>query len=149
MGVIISTQQTLLRLERQHMDNHGYTSEGAECVIRRLEVTDSVPLFRYYHEQLVDHFYTTNAGEISTTTPGVIGNHGYRSEGRAGYCFSSQVPNTIPLFRYYNPTISDHFYTTNSMEIGTTTVGQVGRHGYRFERIECYVHPRSTPYVPY
>jgi len=108
------------------LGNHGYTSEGTECVIRRLEVTGSVPLFRYYHQQLVDHFYTTNAGEIGTTTPGVIGNHGYRSEGRAGYCFSSQVPNTIPLFRYYNPTISDHFYTTNSMEIGTTTVGQVG-----------------------
>lgn len=119
--------------------HHGYTSEGTQCVIRKWLVTGSVPLYRYYNG--ADHFYTTNTNEIGTTTPGVTGRHGYRSEGIAGYCFPSQAYHTIPLYRYYKPSSGDHFYTTNSQEIGTVSAGLVGHHGYRFEGIQCYVHP--------
>ena len=121
--------------------NHGYTSEGTQCVIRRGQVSGSIPLYRYWNGN--DHFYTTNANEIGVTTPGAKGNHGYTSEGTAGYCFPSQVQNTIPLYRYYRPSGGDHFYTTNANEIGTTTRGQTGNHGYRSEGIQCYVHPRN------
>ena len=36
---------------------------------------------------------------------------------------------------------TDHFYTTNAAEIGTTTAGQVGQHGYLSEGVACYVIP--------
>ena len=38
-------------------------------------------LYRYWNPAATDYFYTINAGEIGTTTPGHVGNHGYTSEG--------------------------------------------------------------------
>ena len=40
------------------------------------------------------------------------------------------MSNTVPLYRYYNPKIFDHFCTTNDREIDTVTAGE---HGYAFE----------------
>jgi hypothetical protein len=42
----------------------------------------------------------------------------------------------VPLYRYWNPTTIDHFYTTNFRELGR------GRFGYRYEGIQGYVSPR-------
>src|SRR3990167_866712 len=38
-----------------------------------------IPVFRYWNGR--DHFYTTHAGEIGTTTPGHVGHHNHKSEG--------------------------------------------------------------------
>lgn len=119
--------------------NHGYQSEGIQCRIYQNQVEHSVPLYRYWNGQNRDHFYTTNSAEIGTTTPGNVGNHGYKSEGIAGYCFPEQRPDTVPLYRYWNPGNADHFYTTNKIEIGTVTAGQKGQHGYISEGIVCHV----------
>lgn len=116
---------------------HGYRSEGTQCLLYTRQVAGSVPLYRYWRGAVSDHFYTTNAHEIGTTTPGVTGNHGYVSEGITGYCFPRATAGTIPLYRYWKG--SDHFYTTNSGEIGTTIPGHVGRFGYRSEGVACYV----------
>ena len=121
--------------------NHGYTSEGAEYLFYTRQVTGTVPLYRYWRLAIGDHFYTTASSEIGTTTPGVTGQHGYVSEGIAGYCFPVNAPGTIPLHRYWKNSVGDHFYTTNATEIGTTTLGQVGNHGYRYEGVVCYVLP--------
>ena len=74
-----------------------------------------------------------------TAVQGVIGNHGYVSEGIAGYCYPAPRSGLIPLYRYYQASVIDHFYTTNANEIGTTVHGQVGHHGYKSEGITCYV----------
>ena len=117
---------------------HGYRSEGITCLIYTYKVADSIPLYRYFGPNN-DHLYTTNAKEIGTTTPGQKGSHGYVSEGVAGYCFASQRCGTVPLYRYWNPSIGDHFYTTNIEEIGTATPGQKGKHGYISEGVVCNV----------
>ena len=50
----------------------------------------------------VDHIYT-----VSRVVPS-----GYSSEGHAGYVFTTPTPDTIPLYRFYNGSISDHYYNT-------------------------------------
>ena len=120
---------------------YGYKSEGIQCIIYKYHVLGSVPLYRYWKPSANDHFYTTNADEIGTTTPGQTGKHGYKSEGVAGFCMRHQYSNTVPLYRYWKGSVSDHLYTTNVHEIGTVTSGQVGYHGYKSERIQCYVLP--------
>ena len=120
--------------------HYHYTSEGIQCLVYSKQVEGSVPLYRYFRVSGVDHFYTTNGNEIGTTTPGQ-GNYGYSNEGIAGYCFSSFKPGTIPLYRYFHSVGFDHFYTTNSQEIGTTNPGATGKHGYVAEGIACYVLP--------
>jgi hypothetical protein len=117
--------------------HHGYTSEGFQCFVYSTQVAGTVPLYRYWKSSLGDHFYTTNANEIGTTTPGAIGHHGYTSEGVAGYCFPQTSAGRVPLYRYWSG--SDHFYTTNPREIGTTTPGRTGNHGYVSEGVACYV----------
>lgn len=120
----------------------GYMYEGIQCYLYREQVERSVPLYRYWKNTVKDHFYTTHAEEIGTITPGKIGNHGYTSEGIVGYCFPTQQPDTVPLYRYWNPKNSDHFYTTNGMqEIDTVTPRETGNHGYISEGIVCYVPP--------
>lgn len=124
--------------------NHGYVSEGIQCYLYTHQVHCSIPLYRYYSSGATDHFYTTNANEIGTTTPGQVGNHGYRSEGIAGYCFAGEIPGfTVPLYRYYQGSRRDHFYTTAASEIGTIVHGDVGQHGYRSEGIACWVIPTT------
>jgi hypothetical protein len=117
----------------------GYQSEGIACRIFPYQTKDLSPLYMYYNDETVDHFYTLNEEEIGTTTPGEFGNHGYQSAGIAGYCSKEEFPGSIPLYRYWNH--GDHFYTTNVNEIGTTTPGHIGKHGYYSEGIACYVLP--------
>jgi C1A family cysteine protease len=41
----------------------------------------------------------------------------------------------VPLYRYWNPSGGDHFYTTSWSELG------LGRYGWGFEGVQCYVAP--------
>ena len=127
---------------RGRRGNHNYISEGVACHLEETNFYPGlVPLYRYFKGHGLDHFYTTNAGEIGTTKPGQIGRHGYRSEGIVGYCYSRPTKGTVPFYRYWKPQAVDHFYTTNPAEIGTVVHGQRGRFGYISEGIACYVYP--------
>jgi len=119
--------------------HYNYKSEGVACmVLARGNAKGSVPLYRYWKEHGSDHFYTTNANEIGTTTPGKIGNDGYKFEGIAGYCFSTRVAGTVPFYRYWKSSITDHFYTTNWAELGK------GKDGWEFQGVQCYVFARTV-----
>ncbi len=102
----------------------------------------TVPFYRYFNGR--EHFYTTNIHEIGTGTHGKLGKLGkqcYTSEGTAGYIHDTQDSGTIPLYRYFNG--HNHFYTTNSDEIGTTVHGVTGKHGYKSEGIAGYCYPHQ------
>ena len=116
--------------------NYGYKIEGVAGFISTLPGTGLVPLYRYNNGV---HFYTTNSTEVGTTTPGATGNFGYKSEGIAGYCFQSSWAGLKAFHRYFNG--YEHFYTTNPDEIGTTTIGAVGKGNYKYEGVTCYVKP--------
>jgi len=53
--------------------------------------------------------------------------------------FTTPKPPTIPVYRYYSGGTSDHFYTTNAAEIGTTQHGVSGNHGYTSEGVGFYL----------
>lgn len=125
--------------------NYGYKSEGTACRLHTSQVPGSYPLYRYWKSSVTDHFYTLDSNEIGipiTThpVPGLSGKHDYVYESIAGYCFKTRAPGTVPLYRYWKAEVGDHFYTTNPSEIGTTTPGEVGNHGYKSEGIACYVY---------
>ncbi|MCA9541390.1 MAG: S8 family serine peptidase, partial [Myxococcales bacterium] len=52
------------------------------------------------------------------------------------------TPKLAPLYRYWNPRIGDHFYTTNFAELGT------GRYGYPYEGVQCQVNATRGGSVP-
>jgi hypothetical protein len=49
------------------------------------------------------------------------------------------VKLAIPLQRYWNPQITDHFYTTNWNELGW------GAYGWGYEGIQCYAYDSQVP----
>eukprot|EP01084_Bolivina_argentea_P257208 433277_1 len=114
---------------------YGFKSEGIAGYISAVKQANLIPLYRYFNGK--EHFYTTNAHEIGTDVTGVTGKHGYKSEGIAGYVSSLQGVNMIPFYRYFNG--KEHFYTSNTQEIGTITPGLKGHYGYTSEGIACYV----------
>lgn len=122
-----------------------YKSEGIQCLIFSKPLMGTIPLYRYWAGgDIIDHFYTTNAEEIGTTTNGEKGTDGYICEGITGYCYATAMNGTIPLYRYYSEQSKDHFYTTNPQEIGTTAIGEIGHFDYKSEGIVCYVLPYNS-----
>ena len=100
-----------------------------------------VPLYRYLNEVAGchDHFYSTNKGELGD------GKNGYKCEGIAGFVYPENAIkiNLVPLHRYFNPKIGDHFYTTKLDELGKD-----GKDGYRYEGIAAKVFPEYDHTVP-
>jgi len=62
-------------------------------------------------------------------------------EGIAAYVFTTQAPNTIPLYRMYNAAIYDHLYTTSYAEVQNA----VANAGYTYIEIAAYVYGSAVP----
>eukprot|EP00484_Ammonia_sp_Unknown_P002238 CAMPEP_0197072300 /NCGR_PEP_ID=MMETSP1384-20130603/210028_1 /TAXON_ID=29189 /ORGANISM="Ammonia sp." /LENGTH=312 /DNA_ID=CAMNT_0042511117 /DNA_START=76 /DNA_END=1015 /DNA_ORIENTATION=- len=120
--------------------NGVYTYEGIGFYVASSKCESNTPLFRYYQPTRYDHFYTTTASEIGTTTAGVSGNYGYISEGVLGYCNPAATAgeDMVPLYRYWNSVIADHFYTISWSELGA------GAGNWNYEGIQCYVYSSAT-----
>jgi hypothetical protein len=75
-----------------------------------------------------DHFYCLDPrGELAPSG-------GYQREGITGYVYNSQQPNTVPIFRWWNPKTGDHFYTRDPN-------GELAKPHYNFEGIGWYMFP--------
>jgi len=118
--------------------HHGYICQGISFYVSAAPQPGLVPLYRYWNEKTKDHFYSTNSAEIGATTSGAKGNNGFVCEGIVGYLSSSPFKGGYAIYRYWNEKISDHLYTTNGEEMGTTTQGSKGNSGYICEGILGY-----------
>jgi hypothetical protein len=82
------------------------------------------------------HYKQTNGGGgyFYTQTYSTLGSgsaYGLTYLGVAFKAHSYQVDRSIPVYRYFSPTITDHFYTINPLPTGT---------GYDAEGIEFYAY---------
>jgi subtilisin family serine protease len=75
----------------------------------------------------------------NNATPGRVVNPGPGSPNLLLYSIFGTSSGTVPLYRYWNPSIGDHFYTTDFNELG------YGASGWGFERIECHVYTQQAP----
>jgi hypothetical protein len=92
-------------------------------------VAGTVPVFRYYNkEHLQKHFFTTDYNEL-----GDGNNNGFIFEGIGFFAFPNQVANSVGVHRWYLPTTSDHFYTTDPNE----------SNGGTYEGVRFYVYPSA------
>lgn len=97
-----------------------------------------VPVYRLYSPSLGDHFYTLSKAESDNAAA----NDGYNFEGIAFYVFANptDVPNLMPVYRLFNPTVEDHFYTISQTERDSAeTIG------YNYEGIAFYAFPMADP----
>ncbi len=91
------------------------------------------PIYQHFINHQ-DHFYTPSWSEVTGNGRTII------TQGIAFKVLENKVSGTMPLHRYFSPRTGDHFYTTNTREIGTTHQGKTGKHGYRYEGHIGFVH---------
>jgi len=95
----------------------------------------ATPFYRYYHSGIMDHFYTRDWNELRWGSQ-----NAWKYERTECKIHGSQVPGTVPLYRYWGS--NDHFYTTNINEIGTARPGQRGKYNFVSEGVAGYCYPR-------
>lgn len=75
------------------------------------------PLYRFYNKVSGSHFYTASADEANTILakwPNV-----FSLDGQTYAVCPSPVPNSIPVYRFFNRTNGSHFYTASADERDT------------------------------
>lgn len=95
-----------------------------------------IPLYHYYNPTLYDSFYTTAKGNYTYNLNGTQTYWGY-ADCSIGV-MDGQNPGSVPLWRYWNGTGFDHFYTITRNDAGYSY------YGYSFEGQEGWVYPPNT-----
>ncbi|CAF4066448.1 unnamed protein product [Adineta steineri] len=92
------------------------------------------------------HYYTTNANELGTITPGATGHNGFKFEGIECEVYNradaNRPSNTVPLYQYKHKDVLRYFYTTRWQDVGTYVTG-VLMGSWRSEGIAAYVYSSS------
>ncbi len=92
----------------------GYLPEGIAYYAYNTQITGTLPVYRFNNSSTGDHFYTALEAEKNS----LISNaqSGYAYEGIAFYAYATQSNGSSPVYRFYNPTTGDHFYTASESE---------------------------------
>ena len=69
-------------------------------ILGGVEYDRLVPIYRYYHKDNKDHFYTKNANPKSKK---------WTHQGIEFYAYTEKVHGTVPIYRYYHKDNKDHF----------------------------------------
>ena len=99
----------------------------------------SSPVYRFWSPKNQTHFYTMSAQErdvILATYPASI----WTYEGERYQAFSTQVPGSVPLYRFWSPRLSGHFFTTNESE-KDSVIRDYDDWTWTYEGIAYYVYP--------
>ena len=88
-------------------------------------VSETIPIYRFYHKKNKEHFYTTNQNPAGNWKP----------EGIEFYAYDEKVEGTIPIYRFLHKDHKDHFYTKNSNPKGH----------WKAQGIEFYAYDKKMP----
>ncbi|RZS57422.1 subtilisin family serine protease [Microcella putealis] len=101
----------------------------------------AVPVYRFWSSTLGAHFFTASATErdhVIRTYPKAVWNY----EGVAFGAYSTQVPGTVPVFRFWSETHGAHFYTASQAE-RDQVLRLYPRKVWAYEGIAYYAFPEK------
>lgn len=107
----------------------GWRYDGIEFVTPEAPVGATV--WRFFHAQTGDHFYTATPEERDVL---LAHDFGYAYEGPSFQVYEQQVEGSIAMHRYFNAETADHYYTIHAEE----HVDLIGS-GYAYEGVLGYV----------
>ncbi|MFA4960069.1 MAG: hypothetical protein WC548_00195 [Candidatus Pacearchaeota archaeon] len=76
---------------------------------------NTVPVYRFWSPLTSSHFYTADENEKNHILE-TYANNVWTPEGIAFYVYSEQQENTVPVYRFWSPLTSSHFYTADENE---------------------------------
>jgi hypothetical protein len=89
-------------------------------------------LQRFWDASELHHFYTSSKEEAAKAA---LENPDFISEPSLGYIYSTQIPETVPLYRLWNSAYNSHLFTTDISERDSLAAS-----GWVYEKIEGYVY---------
>lgn len=125
---------------------NGYVYNGIEAYVYKEQRNNTIPLYRYYCPIRKNSFYTTDPDELGIGVVGKFVKLGYKYKGIEAYVYSTKTDKTVPLYRYYNSNIKNHFYTIDPNELGIGELGDIVKHNYQYTGIQAYVVPFSVQF---
>jgi hypothetical protein len=114
----------------------GYAYENYGFQASEVAGIGTTPIYRFYNPKSQGHFFTANEAEKNTVlaNPG----WGYIFEDVGFYAYSSQIGESLPVYRFYNPVSQGHFFTINEAEKNTVLANPGW--GYQFEGVGFYAN---------
>ncbi|MDD3487737.1 MAG: SpoIID/LytB domain-containing protein [Candidatus Moranbacteria bacterium] len=104
----------------------GYSYEGVAFYVYASQEEGTIPVYRLLNTTTGDHFYTASESEKDALKNNP--QWGYTYEGPAFYVYSSQADGTSAVYRFFNGSTGDHFYTASTDEKNGLSLAPV----YRF-----------------
>lgn len=102
----------------------------------------SAAVYRFWSENNQTHFYTRSVAErdfvIRTASRAE-----WSYEGPMFGAFGTQVPGTVPLYRFWSQTQRAHFYTANPQE-RDFVINNYPDEVWKYEMVAFYVYPVTT-----
>ncbi len=102
----------------------------------------SAAVYRFWSENNQTHFYTRSVAErdrLILTAPRAE----WAYEGPMFGAFGTQVPGTVPVYRFWSETQRAHFYTASAGE-RDRVIQNYPENVWRYEMIAYYVYPVSA-----
>ncbi|MGC5224834.1 hypothetical protein ACPW96_19890 [Micromonospora sp. DT81.3] len=112
---------------------------GADVPPREVSATP-VSVYRFWSSVYYGHFYTADPVERDTVIsrwPNV-----WSYEGERYTAFKSQVPGTVPLYRFWSAALNGHFYTADPAE--RDQVISVWQNVWSYEGVAYFVYPATS-----
>jgi len=100
----------------------------------------SDPVSRFYDPSTQAHLYTADSSEVNSLTSNP--NSGYTLEGTDFYASLSSQAGLVPVYRFYNPTSQDYFYTASTTE--EQSLANNPSSGYNSEGISFYAYAAGS-----
>ncbi|KAJ3839085.1 hypothetical protein F5878DRAFT_141290 [Lentinula raphanica] len=110
-----------------------YAFEGEAAFIWSSSQPGTIPLFRLYNRNATDHFYTMSSDEVPEMMLFGWANDTGAPDQIAGYVYPYSICGASPIYRLFNPTAMDHFYTMDDVESQSAVAA-----GYQAQGIAGY-----------
>ena len=116
-----TAEETQKAKEEEAAAKKAKEEEAAAKKAKEEALDELVPVYRFYHKNNKDHFYTKNSNPKGD----------WKHQGIEFYAYPSQNEGTVPIYRFYHKNNKDHFYTKNSNPKGD----------WKHQGIEFYAYP--------
>ena len=97
----------------------------------------TAPLYRFYNKANGSHFYTASSAEKNDVQSRLSKTYAY--DGVAYHVSTTQIPGSLPVFRFYSTRNGSHFYTASESE--KDNVAENLSELYNYDGVAFYVTP--------
>jgi hypothetical protein len=101
-----------------------------------------VPIYRFWSPLNQTHFYTASLAERDSIIAGYPTSV-WTYEGVAFHAFLTRAPGAVPLYRFWSPRLSGHFFTASTDE-KDEIIANYPASTWAYEGVAFYVYPADS-----